>query len=348
MQNYVGMFEMNDALRPGVMYLIQRFRFGLGIVAEPDIGKANDPRPSTIQFLAIHLDAVLFTPGALLDAHFRPFAAADGLTDPEALSPAICTEAPEIARYLAIPDVIDDYDDVDTDEAESEVPSVERVARRMYVCLAIAGRGLLDMNLAAGRTPGYDVNDLRAWLDTLDIADEMEPREQRIIETPARQLAQQDVIDSIWTLEGLVVLAWALGLVELPPYDRLVDTDELLTTLAYLDDDRSRGIIADAAMRSVDDLYRFNGQIFAYHWRMREHRVSGGAVDFARVQFGPESLDTSWAQFVDGDLALQGVAINEAEYELIQRMSSVASERHKASNWLCGLARLCSETPLDT
>ena len=50
---------------------------------------------------------------------------------------------------------------------------------------------------------------MQPWLDTQDIAEEMEPRERRIIETPTRQLAQQDVIDSIWTLEGLVVLAWA-------------------------------------------------------------------------------------------------------------------------------------------
>ena len=339
MQNYVAMFEISDALRPGVMHLIQRFRFDLGIVAEPEIAKPDDPRLGVIQLLAIHMDAVIFTPGALLDAQFRPFAAVGGDTDPDAVIPAVCAEAPEVPQY---------FERSDSDDDENiESPTAARVARRMYVLLAIAGRGLLDMNLAAGREPAYDINDLRAWLSSLDIAEEVEPREQRIIETPAQQLAQQDLIDSIWTLEGLAVIAWALGLLDLPPYDRLVETDELLTALAFLDYSRSRDIITKAALRPVDDLERFNRQIFAYHWRMVDYRVNRTTIDFARVQFGPEPLDVSWA-LVNGDLALQGVEIVEAEPELFARMSSVAMERHKASNWLCGHARVYSETPIDT
>ena len=89
------------------------------------------------------------------------------------------------------------------------------------------------------------------------------------------------------------MLAWALGLAELPPYDRLVETHELLSALAFLDDGNAREILASASLRPADDLERFKVQIFAYHWRMVDYRVNGTATDYARVQFDPESLDVS-------------------------------------------------------
>ena len=59
----------------------------------------------------------------------------------------------------------------------------------------------------------------------------MEPDEWQVLQRVVKKLDQQSVIDAVWRLEGLGVLAWFLGLYELPAYDELVDANTLWRAL---------------------------------------------------------------------------------------------------------------------
>lgn len=336
MQNYVAQFPMDNARRELVLRLVRKFRYCIGVMSEPEITDGDDPRFDVIHALAEHLNAVIFTPEALLDSHFRPICSADGEYEDEAVIPSV-GDAPD-----------PEYADEDEDVPEPEPPVASRVARRMYVLLATAARGLFEMNLKNGDEPAYTLKELHDWLEALDIDDEIEPDEREIIYTPAGKLSQQDTINSVWVLEGLVVLAWALKLAELPPYDELVDADSLMHGLYFLDVAGSKKILADAALRSNDDLEAYENEIFALDWRMVDYRVRPEACDYANVNIGYGKFDLSWADLVDGDLGLQGVAIMDADPNLVQVVSSASMERHKASNWLRGFETLYSQVGTDT
>jgi hypothetical protein len=218
----------------------------------------------------------------------------------------------------------------------------------MYVLLALAARGLLDMNLRMNNQPAYRLHELHEWLEALDIADEMEAEEKRILYTEEGGLGERDTLNSVWSLEALVVLAWALELAELPAYDRLVETDDLLRALSLCNVPESKDKLARAKLRPVEELDRYNEQIFAYDWRMVDYRVRPQAVDYASVQVMSGGFDLSWAKLIDGDLALQGTPIHQADQDLVGAMNSLAMERHRASNWLCGYATLYSRITTDT
>jgi len=333
MMNHIGEFQMEEAIRKKVMRLIRNFEFTIGIVNTPEISKNNDPRLDVMHALAEFMQGCFFTPGAMLDTSFLAFAAADGETTPGAF----------------IPETEEDYPhDEEDDETEPEPPTSERVGRRMYVMLTIAARGLLDMNLQQGYTPAYSLAELHEWFESLNIAEELEPQERELIYTAERQLSQQDCINSVWSLEAIVVLAWALELALLPAYDRLVETDELPEELSFLSVNASKCKLAESSLRATEDLDLFQEQIFAYDWRMVDYRVNTKSVDYANVKIGLRTFDLAWAGLLDGDLALQGKRIDLADADLISIMSSLSMERHKASNWLQGYARLYSNISPDT
>ena len=249
--------------------------------------------------LAEHMQGCFFTNGAMLDASFRPFITADGNTIPGAVIPESAgEELPE---------------EDGEDENEPKPPTPERVGRRMYVMLALSVRGLLDMNLQQGHTPAYNLAQLHEWFEALNVAGELEPWEKELLYTPERKLSRQDCLNSVWSLEALVVLAWALGLASLPAYDQLVETDELLRKLSFLDVPGCKQKLANASLRPAQDLDRYHKQIFAYDWRMVDYRVNPKSIDYADFNVGLEPFDLSWAKLIDGDLALQGKRIDLAD-----------------------------------
>lgn len=350
MQNYVLQWKMGDAVREKLTLLIRRFAFCLGMANEPEITKGNDPRLEIMHALAEYMDGLFFTPGALLDSQFRPFVSADGESDPTAVLP----EVPEIK--VEIPDGVlesivlspSPKAEDGAEEDKPDPPTAHRVAKRLYSMTAIAARGLLDMNLAMGNRPAHSLEELQGWLEPLDVADEIEPYENRILNTTAGELGRQDAINSVWTLEGIGVLAWALGLYQLPKYDELVNTDHLLEHLSFLDSDACRRNLDEASLRTAEELGSYNNQIFALNWRMVDFRVRPQATDYANVVIAGGLFDLSWATLKNGDLSLQGKPIAEADSELIKTMNSLAVERHKASNWLLGYDRLYSRISTDT
>lgn len=334
MMNYIGNFQMEDTIRGKVTGLIRQFKFTIGIINEPEISKNDDPRFEVMHSLAQYMQGCFFTPGALLDTSFRAFAAADGNTTADAVIPE--TAAEDLPQ-----------DDIDH-ENEPEPPTPERAVQRMYVMLALAARGLLDMNLQQGNTPAYSLVELHEWFESLNIAEELEPREKEILYTAEQKLFQQDCINSVWLLEALVVIAWALDLAPLPPYDQLVETDELLEELSFLDVEGCKQKLSGASLRPKEDLDRYHEQIFAYDWRMVDYRINSKTVDYANVNIGLKAFDLSWAKLIDGDLALQGKRIDLADSHLFGAMCSLAMERHKASNWLQGYAVRYSDISSDT
>ena len=73
------------------------------------------------------------------------------------------------------------------------------------------------------------------------------------------------VVEAVWQAEGLGVLLWALGLVELAPYDRPFDPEWLLATPT-----------AHGTMRAKAEIEHAREAARLWHWRARTDALRGG------------------------------------------------------------------------
>jgi hypothetical protein len=191
---------------------------------------------------------------------------------------------------------------------------------------------------------------LLGWVGELALEQELELKELELVNQPVGGLEQQAMIDASWCLEGLGVLAWALEVFELPPYDELVDAGVLLPATGYLDLNQATALLGSRVLRPVEELRELQEQCFAIHWRLRNFQLDKKSMDFRTFArecwFGP--LDISGAHFCDNDLALGEVAIGQAEPQEFQKALSSAKERHLAINWLVDGGEVYSETDTST
>jgi len=337
MENYIARFP-DVPRKPQILEVVRSFQFSLAFPeADLDID-GRDERIAWVYALCQHLDGVLFTPSSLRDAQGRVLISAAGETDPEAKLPVIPLHIEEELPHGT------------EDEGAGEPPSAERVMRRAFVLAAVANRGLIEHEQRDFENPDEVREWMLHWVRALCIEDELEPDEWKVLQRPVGTLDSQSAINSVWRLEGLGVILWALGLYELPAYDELVTPSDLFKAVQLGDEAGSRELLAQARLRAQEKLDGYATHALMVHWRLRDFSVRPKAMDF--VAFSKNSwigaFDLAPFQILQNDLALSGNAIADADPETVQTCQSSALERHLAINWIHGCSRIYSATPTNT
>jgi hypothetical protein len=336
MRGYFSGFPDTDR-KQRVLMLTTTFRFSLGTLFDPDFDPEGDPRLDVVFAVAELLDGVLFTPSSLRDAHGRVLFGAGGQDeeDPEAVWPRVVGEVDLSSPLGAAMHEASRPRPPDEADEDAEPPTAQRVAQRVLALTAVTARAILEQDVANPQAQQTYL-DLLAWVRDIGIDEEFEPQEREVVHRPLGQLDRRQQINSTWRLEGLVVLAWALGRFEIPPHDQLVSLSPLWRSLGLLDADSAGALLANATIRSREELATLRNRLFALHWRLRNQFVNPGVLDlteFARTcSFGP--LDLTGLPLVEGDLGLQGQRIDRAAVNVFASAHSTAQERHQAANWL--------------
>jgi hypothetical protein len=336
MRGYFARFPETDR-KPRVTTLTTSFRFSLGTLFDPDFDPSGDPRLDIVFAIAEFLDGVLFTPSSLRDAQGRILFGSGGEDeeDPDAVWPRVLGEVSFSSPVGAAMHEASRPKPPETEDPEAQPPTAERVARRALALTAVTARAILEQDTANPEAPETYQN-LVSWVREIGIDDEFEPDEWEVLQRPLGRLDQRGQINSTWRLEGLVVLAWALGRFEIPPHDQLVELSPLWRSLGILKADGARELLATARLRSRTEIGTLRNQLIALHWRLRNFHITPKVMDFAEFArtcwFGP--LDISGLPLVDGDLGLRGERIDRAPRELFSSAHSSAQERHQAVNWL--------------
>lgn len=216
---------------------------------------------------------------------------------------------------------------------ERTPPGAERVLARARVLAAVARRAVLEPD-------GSDEELGRLREACAEVSSELEPEELALVAAPIGALGERQVIDASWRIEGLAVLAWALGLRALGPHDEESEAAALVEALAR----------QASVLRPTVELAGMASSLLTIHWRLVEWRVNPRPIDLesfvARASFGP--LSVAGVPLADGDLAIAGVAIAAAPPERVRLATSVARERHRAANWLLGDHPIYSHVGADT
>lgn len=341
MRGYFRQFRQNENT-DRVMLLIQSFRFALAVIAEPEIDiDSSDERLKYIFAVARHLDAAIFMPTSLRDASGRVLISADQDPDSDATMPAIYKHVSAGPR-----DALPISQGGAKLEAKMKPPTSQRVAQRACALAALTGRALLEREDA--NDPAVEVTRRRIvdWIEATGIGGELEPDEWKVVQRPCLKLSEQEAVNSVWRLEGLGILAWALNLFDLLPADQLVDPGKLLPAIGILNVNRTESLLASPQLRTPEEMERLSHQLFAVHWRLRNFQLKPEAMNFAEFAktawFGPLRIEK--VRLIDGDLAIGDRAISAAPEESVRAAQSAASERHVAINWLRGRSQIYSET----
>jgi hypothetical protein len=222
--------------------------------------------------------------------------------------------------------------------------------RRAMVLAAVSNPALIENEAAKLDDPDGTRQRMLAWIEELGLGDELEPEEWKVLQRPVGTLDKQAMLNAMWRVEGLGVLAWALQLYELPPYDQLVAPPDLYDALGLLSSERGASLLASPELRSQDELDEMNAHLLAFHWRMRDFSIRPQPMDFVAFSkncwFG--EFDVSRFRLIGGDLAIGDAAIADARQEAVQTAQSTAMERHLAINWLAGYSDVYSETDTST
>jgi hypothetical protein len=320
-----------------VLMLPTSLHFSLGTLFDPDMDPPHDPRLPVLFEVAQYLDGVLFTPSSLRDAQGRVLLSAYGPEeeDPEARWPEVVGEVSVNTPLGRAMHEISRPRPEGDEPPEATPPSAHRVARRALALTALTVRAILEQD-AENPSALATLRDVLEWSEALNLADELEPEEAEIVALPLGALPPQGQIEATWRLEGLVVLAWALERYPLPAHDALVELSPLWQSLGLLDVERANALVANAQLRSREEIHRLRQRLFALNWRLREFRIRRKAIDFAAFAqtawFGP--LDLGDLPLVENDLAVGGVRLDQADEDLLGSTQSATHERHHASNWL--------------
>jgi hypothetical protein len=322
---------------------IGAFGFSLATSFEPDYDPAGDERLDFLASLADAVDGVFFSPSCLRDARFRVLVSASGEVDEDAEWP--------LAGRLVPADHNGDGPALADPDWQPQPPTAERVARRATALLILTARATLERDVGTRDGVRDDWRSLRAWAGELDIADEFEAWEREVIDAEPGELDPQTMVNAMWRIEGLEVLAWALGWKDLPRYDEVSQVDDVWAAAGFFDTAAVARHRAEATLRPAAELDAFRKQMLGYHWRLRDFRaLHPTTMDFAAFAadcwFG--SFDLTPFDLVDGDLALRGVRIDRADDGVVQTCASICLERHLASTWLTWGPEIYSQTDTST
>jgi hypothetical protein len=145
------------------------------------------------------------------------------------------------------------------------------------------------------------------------------------------------VVDAVWQAEGLGMLLWALGRTGLPPYDLPFDHDRLLAVT-----------LDGAALRPAAEIEQARQTARLWHWRARTSELqatSGMPLPERWQSFDQLVAATAMRGHEEGllprplrgDFPAFGTVYRELTPEQLTEAHSIAWERHRALNWLCGV-----------
>jgi len=144
--------------------------------------------------------------------------------------------------------------------AEIKPRSTEEVALRAIALAVVAVKGeTLDQKLAL------------ELVERFDIRSALSPDERAFIDNPTP--SERDRVQFAWRYEGLGVMLWALGFEkQLGRPDKIVDVPR---AVGFVRDLGRNGFVANAKLRSIDQILDQADLIYRYHWAVVDARVNG-------------------------------------------------------------------------
>jgi len=202
---------------------------------------------------------------------------------------------------------------------------------------------------------------------------DMEETEREFMDAGPFEITMRHRIDASWLAESIMCLLWSLRRKEhISPYDQEAGLrpgkaqsgnplrDLAMSLLApFSSDGTSTGAVT---LRSEAEIDRERDWAELWHWRCRTHMLlttkkipdalpdGTPMTEIIRMTAEKAAREGVFVQTIGGDFPVFGKAFRDVSGDELSQLTSIAMERHKALNWLCGYApgNRWSNTPTDT
>lgn len=190
--------------------------------------------------------------------------------------------------------------------------------------------------------------------------DEMDQDERDFLEAGPTEISAQALVDANWLGESMICLLWALGYVsEIPPYDQAM-SPEKRKHLAKLP---TRVLEETATLRQAVLIEKQRDLAELWHWRSRTRRLqedgrmptildpSGLTIQRVLQLSSAKAAEEGMVPPpIDGDFPAFGKPYRRLTPDEFSIATSIAMERHRAFNWMCGyaLGNHWTDTPTET
>lgn len=229
-------------------------------------------------------------------------------------------------------------------------PALDDIARRSQCVLGVLVRAQIEEQLAAeplrARSWTRTLERLETWLVNERLEPQLTPEEAALMHAKWGEWAREDVHAAIWRIESLAVLLWASSRMErLPSFGEPAVSDEVLGAIPFL---RALGdVLAGARLRPMEELDRERRSAGVWRWRAKTEllhrggvRPGNGETAEALVRRGAENAAKAGLVVVnDGDFDVGGRPYRELDDVTLRSLATVALERGRALEWLCGRAQ---------
>jgi hypothetical protein len=171
------------------------------------------------------------------------------------------------------------------------------------------------------------------WIEGLTL----EPPEQRFIDAPFGSLTAQVRFESSWWVEGMAVLAWAVGQADLPPFYRKVNGAKVSVALGIF---RPGALerVTQAALRDENEILMGARTYDALVWRLSQYLQDAKPAEFYKKLTDDEGrhLTIDGLEFLEGDLAVEGRPLGSVGTDELQEIAGIVYERNRRFRWLLG------------
>jgi hypothetical protein len=212
------------------------------------------------------------------------------------------------------------------------------VAARALVLCAVVARAYLEEGASDPHTEELR-QQIRGWLEQLELGDALTAAERRQLERPVGRLSQREQVDASWLCEGLAVLAFALGQGELPLPDAHVDPRQVAESLGFL---RATPLRTVPTVRPEAELALAEARLNLVRDRLAAFAREPVAVDLEALARGADlgPLVLAGLPLQQGDLRVDGHPLVESPEERWRELLAAAEERARCMAWIRGTGPL--------
>lgn len=164
-----------------------------------------------------------------------------------------------------------------------------------------------------------------------------EPAEIRLLQAPFGSLPRRERVALSWAVEGVAVMAWALGKAPLPPFDTKTQGAPIGCALGLFEHGSGESL-QEAKLRNLAEIQMCALSYTVLSWRLAQYIEKRERLDFAARLKEPDGphLTVDGINLQDGDLAIDGMPLEQLDEERLVEVCSIVRERHKAFRWLLG------------
>lgn len=230
-----------------------------------------------------------------------------------------------------------------------ERPTLTDIISRLQSTIALMVRGQIEEQLAQAPARAQSwasgLEKIEKWVQDENLNGYLVREERWLLNKAWGEWNADEMTAAAWRIEGAAVLFHALGRLSLA-HDSLspISAYDVQSCSSLLPPQAE--LLENARLRSDDDLEHYRKAMGIWRWRARtelQHRRgadSASGEPYAQLieRAANRAAKAGFVTLVDGDFGLHGTAFSKLSESSLRTQATVALERGRAADWLCGQA----------